>query len=598
MRARTAMLFSAPLLALLAEACSDAAPSEPAKAPVPTVTAVSPLTQEGTVNQFVASKPTVVVTDAGGRPVAGIVVVFNVQGPALPSVTTGADGRASTEWRLLEVAGTQTLVANLYSARMVALGPSVTFTALGRADSLSGIYAYSFPIQAGFSSTSVMIPPVIVAVDKYGNPKSGVQLTFEVTGGGVVAPASATTDSAGRVRVASWTRGNSVGTDTLIARVQGVGAGVSPAYLTTSVDEPFVVSSIVSGFQHTCALSQGDVYCWGDNSMGQVIPADPGRATVVPHRIPLGVKAVSLASGYSHTCAISNENPPQAYCWGNNYNGQLGVLAPGNGPFRVPVPDGLASVATGAGHTCGLTPGGIAYCWGDGSDGQLGTGGIFACVVANDGSGPNCPGPQPVRGNLRFASITAGVGHSCGIVADGTLYCWGLNDVGQLGSTSTSPCLAYDYYYGYGTYSVPCALSPQAVPNAPAFAAVAAGYATCAVATGGPVWCFRSTSGRDQLSSTRAVATLSSDGGCAVGAGGDAFCWLASFDVPSASLTQPANLFPGTAFSAITGAQRHRCGILKGNGAAVCWGNNDQGQLGNSTTGGSLAPIPVVMPSP
>jgi alpha-tubulin suppressor-like RCC1 family protein len=68
--------------------------------------------------------------------------------------------------------------------------------------------------------------------------------------------------------------------------------------------------------------------------------------------------------------------------------------------------------------------------------------------------------------------------------------------------------------------------------------------------------------------------------------------------VPSASLAQPANLFPGTAFSAITGTQRHRCGILKSNGAAVCWGNNDQGQLGNSTTGGSPVPIPVVLPSP
>ena len=90
-----------------------------------------------------------------------------------------------------------------------------------------------------------------------------------------------------------------------------------------------------------------------------------------------------------------------------------------------------ASVATGAGHTCGLTPGGVAYCWGDGSYGQLGTGGIFACFVTIDRSGTNCPGPQPVRGNLHFASITAGVQHSCGLVADGTLYCWGLNDAGD-----------------------------------------------------------------------------------------------------------------------------------------------------------------------
>ncbi len=224
MGARTAILVSTSLLTMLAEACSDAGPgpSEPAKAPVPTVTAVSPLTLEGTVNQFVASKPTVLVTDSGGRPVAGINVVFNIEGAALPSATTGADGTASTAWRLSEVAGTQTLVASLYSATMVALGPSVTFTALGRADSLAGIYAYSFPFQAGFSSSSVMIPPVIVAVDKYGNPKPGVQLTFAVTGGGGVAPASVTTDSLGRANVASWSLGSAVGTDTLIARAQGV----------------------------------------------------------------------------------------------------------------------------------------------------------------------------------------------------------------------------------------------------------------------------------------------------------------------------------------------------------------------------------------
>jgi alpha-tubulin suppressor-like RCC1 family protein len=589
MRARTAMLFSAPLLALLADACSDAGPSEPAKAPVPTVTAVSPLTQEGTVNQFVASKPTVLVTDAGGRPVAGIIVVFNVQGPALPSITTGADGIASTEWRLSQVAGTQTLVATLYSAKMVALGPSVAFTAIGRADSLAGIYAYAFPIQAGFSSTSVMKPPVIVAVDQYSNPKPGVQLTFEVTGGSVVAPASATTDSAGRAGVASWTLGSSVGTDTLIARAQGV----SPIYLTVPVVEPFVVSGIVTGYQHTCALSQGDVYCWGNNDVGQVTPADPGSATFIPHRVPLGVKAVSLASGYNHTCAISNESPPQAYCWGDNSTGQLGVRTPGYGPFRVPVADGLASVATGAGHTCGLTPGGVAYCWGNGTDGQLGNGAIFACLVSING-GTTCPGPQPVGGDFHFASITAGDSHSCGLVADGTLYCWGLNAESQLGSPSASPCVETDYYYGTST-AVACALLPQVVPNMPAFSNVAAaGYATCAVATAGPVWCFRWT-GRNQLSSTRTVATLSSDGSCALGAGGDAFCWLAGFDVPSASLTQPANLFSGTAFTAITAAQRHRCGILKSNGAAVCWGNNDEGQLG-SATGGGLVPFPVVVP--
>ncbi len=52
------------------------------------------------------------------------------------------------------------------------------------------------------------------------------------------------------------------------------------------------------------------------------------------------------------------------------------------------------------------------------------------------------------RGNFHFAAITAGAQHSCGLVADGTLYCWGLNASGQLGSTSTSPCVEFDYYGG------------------------------------------------------------------------------------------------------------------------------------------------------
>src|SRR5262249_47569515 len=163
-----------------------------------------------------------------------------------------------------------------------------------------------------------------------------------------------------------------------------------------------------------------------------VKPTDPTRFWILPQLVPLGVKAVSLASGYNHTCAISNENPPQAYCWGDNSSGQLGVTTLGPGPVRVPVSDGLASVATGAAHSCGLTPAGKAYCWGDGTDGQLGNGGIWTCTVNSQGPTTGCAGVLAVSTDLRFASLATGASHTCGLVGDGHMYCWGLNTSGQL----------------------------------------------------------------------------------------------------------------------------------------------------------------------
>lgn len=595
MQARTSMPFATAVFALAAAACRDT-PTEPAKPPVPTITAVSPLTQQATVNHFVASKPTVLVADAGGRPVAGANVVFSTEGANLPLVTTGPDGTASIDWKLSQRSGTQTILAQLASAKQVPLGPFVTFTALAVADTVAGIQAYSFPTQLGFPSSVVAIPPVIVAVDEYLNPKPGVEVSFDVTGGGSVTPAKITTDSTGRAIVGTWTLGGEFGTDTLVAHIPNF----PPVYLLVGVTRPFVVSSIVLGYQHTCAISSGDVYCWGNNTAGQVKPTDPTRFWVLPQLVPLGVKVVSLSSGYNHTCAISKESPPQAYCWGDNSSGQLGVQTPGPGPVRVPVADGLASVTAGLDHSCGLTPAGVAYCWGSGTDGQLGNGEIFTCIVSSGSGATGCPGPRPVTGDLRFTSIAAGAEHTCGLVADGHMYCWGLDDAGQLGSSAGSPCTNYNdyyYYYYYGDYPVACALVPQVALGAPAFAAVAAGSGTCALTMDGAVACFGA-GGGSFVPRTHPVTALSSDGDCGLGADGAALCWLPGFDAPAASFSQPASLEAGTVFTVITAAQHHRCGILKSNGGAVCWGSNDSGQLGNANTGGSLVPVPVALPLP
>ena len=96
-----------------------------------------------------------------------------------------------------------------------------------------------------------MIPPVIVALDEYSNPKPGVEVAFEVAGGiGTVTSASVTTDSTGPGHRRRMDAGRgSLGTDTLIARVQNL----PRVYFTARVSPPFIVSSVVSGYQPTHA---------------------------------------------------------------------------------------------------------------------------------------------------------------------------------------------------------------------------------------------------------------------------------------------------------------------------------------------------------
>jgi alpha-tubulin suppressor-like RCC1 family protein len=594
---RTATVFAAFASVLALDGCSsDAKPTEPAPAPVPSMVAVSVLTQEATVDHPVPSNPTVRVTDAAGQPVPGLNVQFNTGGADSPPVTTGADGTASTTWKLGRTAGQQTMAARLFSAKSVALGPEVTFSATALPDTLTSIQAFTVLNQVGFASQTAAIAPIVVAVDEFSNPKSGIAVTFAVAGaGGSVTPSKVVTDANGQARATLWTLGDSVGVDTVVVQIPGA----APVYFTDRVSPPFVATSVVTGLQHTCALALGgDVYCWGVNKGGQVKPGDPSPFWIVPQRVPLSVKAVSISSGYSHTCAISNETPPQAYCWGDNTSGQLGVADPSvrSGPVKVPVPDGLASVATGAGHSCGLTPAGVAYCWGDGTFGELGNGEILSCYVPQDG-GPvlGCGGPTPVAGVQRFVALAAGVAQTCGLLSSGQLYCWGLNDAGQLGSGSKSPCSEYDYYYS--SLAVPCALTPQAVSGSTTFISVATGSGTCALTAGNALACLN-TSGAQVAGNSLTLTSLAPDGECGVASNAMAYCWTSGFDVPTAAFPQFAPVGGGLAVTAITATQMHRCAILKSTGAVACWGSNDVGQLGNGTTGASTTPSPVIGPPP
>lgn len=198
--------------------------------------------------------------------------------------------------------------------------------------------------------------------------------------------------------------------------------------LTPTVSAGSNYAQVTAGEYHTCARSgSGGITCWGMNNEFQVGASSGGY-----HASPVVVAsgATSLVSGGYHNCYVraSNDN---VYCWGSNGFGQLGNGATGksSAPVRVVQASNTSVVAPGGAlsagvdHACVINGSGRLLCWGRNNLGQLGTGNN------NDSRGYTQLGyPRQV--------VQASVGvahHTCAVVADGEVYCWGRNDYGQLG---------------------------------------------------------------------------------------------------------------------------------------------------------------------
>lgn len=201
------------------------------------------------------------------------------------------------------------------------------------------------------------------------------------------------------------------------------------------IDSAFDVSV---GRDFSCArLSDGTIRCWGGNSFGTL-----GNGNNSDSQTPVQVSAISTAnqidSGRFHTCTTLDDLSIR--CWGANLEGRLGngtTSTSSNTPLTVSGSHQFSMLSSGGQHSCSILDNSSVMCWGDNDFGELGDGSLSVGGAPNFSSIPVAVLMLPTA-----TFISAGDGHSCAVMPDSTARCWGKNANGQLGNGQQSAAVA------------------------------------------------------------------------------------------------------------------------------------------------------------
>lgn len=405
-----------------------------------------------------------------------------------------------------------------------------------------------------------------------------------------------------------------------------LGNGI-PSYRSTPVDvlgASSDVSAIEAGDNFTCAVINGEVKCWGVNEHGQLGDNSMTDSATPVAVTGLDSGITNLAAGDQHACAVNSDGGLK--CWGYDWRGQLGdgnTDTESLIPVQVTgLTSGVAQVGAGVMLSCARTTGGRVQCWGYNDAGQMGNGtsgpdepwpltvtvayggdplsgvsaisvgGFHVCALISGkvecwgqddygqlgvstapdicSYGDPCiisPVTVTVSGGLPLSgvsAIAAGEYHTCALMTDHTVRCWGNNEYGQLGNSAVmDTCVSYGETY-------PCSKTPVVVTD---------------------------TLSHSALTGVVAIAA-GSDHTCALMSTGGVKCWGDNYygelgDGTTNDSSTPVDVAGLTNAAAISAGELHTCSLTT-TGGAKCWGYNYDGALGNGEVGYATVPVDVV----
>jgi alpha-tubulin suppressor-like RCC1 family protein len=478
-------------------------------------------------------------------------------------------------------------------------------------------------------------PPPVTLIASQLNPAFGSSVTF-----------TATTTLSGLTRKLELLEGTTVlktvndavtleqsvimdvaGKRSFTARVTNRAGIVIGSSVVVEVDTQAIASAVVQvamGNNHTCVLlNNNDVRCWGRNDFGQLglgnlinIGDDEAITSMPPIKFPTGFTVKKITAGLQHTCALSVTN--KVICWGRNDFGQLGYGDTTNrGGNPETTPDKLDFIALSsvktiisgnfAFHTCAILVSEAVKCWGLNDAGQLGLGNKN---TIGDTAGELENTPAINLGNLSVKEIALGTRHTCALLADGTLSCWGKNDLGQLGYGNTNN-------FGDDLGETP---NTKAVDIDDAAQIALGNSHTCVVTTSKKVHCWGLNSsgqlgygnenniGDDETFATAGFVSLGANAkqlslgalhSCVLLENNSIKCWGANnvgqlgygnpdgigddeLPIDVGTVEVNTDITQGKIIQIFSGAT-HNC-VLFESGNIKCWGNNFAGQLGYGNT--------------
>ena len=342
-----------------------------------------------------------------------------------------------------------------------------------------------------------------------------------------------------------------------------------------------LLPKIIAGSWHTCAIrDDGKLKCWGNNAFGETTGSNKKATGMVTVDLGANHKATGITAGSNHTCSVLDSGAVK--CWGGNYRGETGninYLDTGMVTVDLGTDRRVKEVTAGEHHTCALLDDGKIKCWGNNAFGETGGSDKQAKGIVNVNLGPN---------TAKAKKMDAGWTHTCVLLEDNTVKCWGYNKSNQTGGSDKNAT---------GIVTVNLGSSHKVKDLA------MGGYHSCVLLDNGTVKCWGSneydqTGGSNKKATGMVTVNLGSDSAViAISAGRTHTCALLDDDTvkcwgdneygqtggsnKKATGMMTVNLGSDSAVIAISAGRSHTCALLDTE-EVKCWGLNSHNQTGSS----------------